>query len=101
MPIPRERQWRRGESYQRHFKDRHQCENVVADEHSRSDPDQQAVEREYGEIPTARAGQQRAVAEQPSVMEANGDPGTGGYFQANENGGNPWESVPQQSHYVS
>src|SRR5712692_6683882 len=89
MPIPRERQRGRTESHQGDSQDRNECEKVRPEKQRGDDPYQQAVEREHDHIPTSRPDEKCAVAEQPVVMEAHGDPRSGGYLEADKKSGHP------------
>src|SRR5260221_6942700 len=74
MPIPRERQRGRGESHQGDSQNRNEREEVGREKQGGDDPYQQAIESEHDHIPTSRPDEKFAVAEQPVVMEAHGDP---------------------------
>src|SRR5437667_2677941 len=87
VPIPSERQRGRGETHQRDSQDRYEREKVGRDKQRGNEPQQQAVESEHDHIPKSRPDQERAVAEQPVVTEAHGDPRGGGYLDADKKSG--------------
>src|SRR5207302_39170 len=67
MPVPRERQRRRRDSREGDRQDRDEREHVARDEGRGEKPHEHTVEREYGEDPAGRAGDERAVAQQPAA----------------------------------
>ena len=94
MPIPRERQRCGRESRQGDLQNRDEGEKVGPKEQRGDKPDEQAEESEHDDIPDDRAEKKRAVAEQPAVMEANGDPGGDRQFEADQNAGDPGQGIP-------
>jgi len=66
----------------------------MRDEGRGEKPHEHTVEREYGEDPAGRAGDERAVAQQPAAIEARRDPGGSGHLDANQDGQDEGQRVP-------